>query len=204
MTKAVAARVALLLATAVVFSAGLAAATQDTPGFAGPVASAAETSPVPPFRSVRSYAPVADPVRVHIPGIGVSSSLMRLGRAPDQTIEVPADYQTAGWFAEGPRPGEPGPAVILGHVDSKAGPGVFFELRQLTPGAEVLVDRADGSTIGFRVRSTQRVPKTAFPTALVYAPTLQPALRLVTCGGGFDREKGSYLDNVIVDADPEA
>lgn len=203
MTKAVAARAVLLLATAVVFSAGLAAATQYRPGPAGPVVSAAETSPVPSFQSVRSYAPIADPARVRIPAIGVNSSLVRLGRAPDQTIEVPAGYQTPGWFAEGPRPGEPGPAVILGHVDSKAGPGVFFELHALKPGAEVLVDRADGSTVGFRVRSTQRVPKTAFPTDLVYAPTLQPALRLVTCGGGFDREKGSYLDNVIVDADPE-
>ena len=203
MTKAVAARVALLLATAAVFSAGLGVVTQDRSGLAGPVASAAETSPVTSFRSVRSYAQVADPVRVRIPTIGVSSSLVRLGRAPDQTIEVPSDYQTAGWFVEGPRPGEPGPAVILGHVDSKAGSGVFFELRRLIPGAEVLVDRVDGSTVGFRVRSTLRVPKTAFPTDLVYAPTLEPALRLVTCGGGFDREKGSYLDNVIVDADPE-
>jgi sortase (surface protein transpeptidase) len=203
MRKVVAARAALLLATAVVFSAGLAAATQDMPGLAGPVASAAETSPVPPFRSVRTYAQVADPVRVRIPTIGVSSSLVRLGRAPDQTIEVPASYQTAGWFAEGPRPGEPGPAVILGHVDSKAGPGVFFELQRLIPGAEVLVDRADGSTVGFRVRSTLRVLKTAFPTDQVYGPTLQPALRLVTCGGGFDRERDSYLDNVIVDADPD-
>jgi sortase (surface protein transpeptidase) len=204
MRKVVAARAALLLATAVVFSMGLAAATQDTPGLAGPVASAAETSPVPPFRSVRTYVQVADPVRVRIPTIGVSSALVRLGRAPDQTIEVPASYQTAGWFAEGPRPGEPGPAVILGHVDSKAGPGVFFELQRLIPGAEVLVDRADGSTVGFRVRSTLRVLKTAFPTDEVYAPTLQPALRLVTCGGGFDRERDSYLDNVIVDADPDA
>lgn len=203
MTKAVAARVALLLATAAVFSAGLGVVTQDRSGLAGSVASAAETSPVTSFRSVRSYAQVADPVRVRIPAIGVSSSLVRLGRAPDQSIEVPSDYQAAGWFVEGPRPGEPGPAVILGHVDSKAGPGVFFELRRLTPGAEVLVDRVDGSTVGFRVRSTLRVPKTAFPTDLVYAPTLEPALRLVTCGGGFDREKGSYLDNVIVDADPE-
>jgi sortase (surface protein transpeptidase) len=204
MTRAVAARVALLLVTAAVFSAGLDVVTQDRSGLGAPVASADETSPVTSFRSVRSYPQVADPVRVRIPTIGVSSSLVRLGRAPDQAIEVPSDYQTAGWFVEGPRPGEPGPAVILGHVDSKAGPGVFFELQRLTPGAEVLVDRVDGSTVGFRVRSTLRVPKTAFPTDLVYAPTLEPALRLVTCGGGFDREKGSYLDNVIVDADPEA
>jgi sortase (surface protein transpeptidase) len=202
MTKAVAARVALLLATAVLFSAGLAAVAQDARGLGAPVASAAEKSPVASFRSVRVYEEVAEPVRLRIPAIGVSSPLARLGREADQTIEVPSDYHTAGWFAEGPRPGQPGPAVMLGHVDSKAGPGVFFALPRLTAGAEVLVDRADGTTIGFRVRSTVHVPKTAFPTDLVYAPTLEPALRLVTCGGGFDRAKGSYLDNVIVYADP--
>jgi len=118
------------------------------------------------------------------------------------SIEVPADFGTAGWFAEGPRPGQPGPAVILGHVDSKAGPGVFYRLAQLPVGADIFVERADGSTIEFRVRSTQHALKAAFPTELVYAPTLEPSLRLVTCGGVFDRAKGSYLDNVIVYADP--
>jgi Sortase domain len=91
---------------------------------------------------------------------------------------------------------------MLGHVDSKAGPGVFWALRRLAPGDEVLVDRADGTTIGFRVQRTEHIAKTAFPTDLVYAPTLEPALRLVTCGGVFDRSKGSYVDNVIVYAEP--
>lgn len=201
MRKAVVARV-VLLAAAMVLSASAAAGPPVDPTPAQ--ASVAATSPVQAFRSVRSYAEVAEPVRVRIPAIGVDSALVRLGRAPDLSIEVPADYQTAGWFAGGPRPGEPGPAVLLGHVDSKAGPGVFYGLVRLAAGADVLVDRADGSTVGFRVRSTLRVSKTAFPTDLVYAPTLEPALRLVTCGGSFDQAEGSYLDNVIVYADPIA
>ena len=92
--------------------------------------------------------------------------------------------------------------MILGHVDSKAGPGIFFRLAQLPVRASIFVDRADGSTLDFQVRSTQHVAKTAFPTDLVYAPTLEPSLRLVTCGGEFDRARGSYVDNVIVYADP--
>jgi hypothetical protein len=164
--------------------------------------------PVPPplpessFRSMRSYVDVAEPVRLRIPAVGIDSPLTHLGVAPDRTIEVPKDFATAGWFAQGPRPGQPGPAVILGHVDSKAGPAVFYRLARLPVGAEVLVDRADGSTIDFWVRSTQHVEKTAFPTDLVYAPTLEPSLRLVTCGGPFDHSRSSYLDNVIVYADP--
>ena len=169
----------------------------------GPLASPAVPSPEASFRSVRSYADVAEPVRLRDPGARdrLAARAPRGGRRTG-TIEVPADFATAGWFAEGPRPGQPGPAVILGHVDSKAGPAVFYRLARLPVGAEVFVDRADGSTVDFRVRGTQHVAKTAFPTDLVYAPTLEPSLRLVTCGGGFDRAKGSYLDNVIVYADP--
>jgi sortase (surface protein transpeptidase) len=87
--------------------------------------------------------------------------------------------------------------VILGHVDSHAGPGIFFDLSRLPRGAVVKVDRADGSTVTFRVTKVSRVSKTRFPTDLVYAPTLEPTLRLVTCGGSFDPSRRSYRDNVI-------
>jgi Sortase domain len=151
------------------------------------------------FRSARTYPTVAPPVRLRIPALHVSSSLLRLGKAKGGTIEVPKRTDIAGWYKDGPRPGQPGPAVIVGHVDSAAtGPGVFFNLYRLKRGTAILVDRADGSTTTFRVTEVSRVPKTQFPTDLVYTPTLQPTLRLVTCGGSFDRAKGSYRDNVIV------
>ena len=155
------------------------------------------------FRAVREYAAVALPVRVRIPAAGVNSALQRLGKAPDGTIEVPSSFEEAGWYAEGPRPGQPGPAVLLGHVDSRAGPAVFYHLRELTPGTPVQVDREDGSTVSFRVTAVARVPKIRFPTDLVYGATLQPSLRLVTCGGTFDYATRNYLDNVIVYAEPE-
>lgn len=183
-------------ATAVVCSA-IAVMAPPEPAPPSPPASSGSS-----FRSVRSYVDVAEPVRLRIPTLGIDAPLTHLGVAADRSIEVPTDYDTPGWFDGGPRPGQPGPAVILGHVDSKAGPAVFYRLARLPVGAEVLVDRADGSTVGFRVRGTQHVAKAAFPTDRVYAPTLEPSLRLVTCGGVFDHSRSSYLDNVIVYADP--
>ena len=150
--------------------------------------------PTPPTRrhvpvGAQLRSEVAEPVRLRIPAVGVDTALVRLGRAADGSIEVPAQFDVAGWFAEGPRPGQPGPAVVLGHVDSRTGPAVFYRLATAAAGAQVLVDRADGSTVAFRVSGTQRVPKVEFPTDLVYGPTLEPSLRLVTCGGSFDRQR---------------
>jgi sortase (surface protein transpeptidase) len=161
-----------------------------------------ESPAVGGFRSDRTYEAVAAPVRLRIPQLRVDTPLQRLGRAADGTIGVPSRPGVAGWYAEGPRPGQAGPAVILGHVDWDGGPAVFFRLTELRPGAVVHVVREDGSTAAFRVTGLSQVPKDRFPTDLVYSPTLQPALRLVTCGGGFDRRTRSYRDNVIVHAVP--
>jgi hypothetical protein len=150
------------------------------------------------FRSVRAYHALPEPRFVRIPRIGVASSLDRLGRAPDGTVAAPSRWQVAGWYDGGPRPGEPGSAVILGHVDSTGGPAVFFRLRALRPGDEIYVGRADGSTVRFVVDRVAQYPKRWFPTDEVYYPTLTPALRLVTCGGQFDLKTRHYLSNVIV------
>lgn len=174
----------------------------------GPAARAATVgaSPVGPvaadgFRSVRTYAAVARPVRLRIRALHVDSEVQRLGLQSDGTVAVPERPDVAGWFEPGPRPGQPGPAVILGHVDSHAGPGIFARLGTVRAGTVITVDRADGSTVTFRVTGVSRVPKIKFPTDLVYAPSLDATLRLVTCGGSFDRSRGSYRDNVIVYAD---
>jgi sortase (surface protein transpeptidase) len=150
------------------------------------------------FRSTRDYRATPMPVRVEIPSIGVASSLDRLGRAPDGTVEEPSRWAVAGWYAPGTRPGDPGSAVILGHVDSKRGPAVFFPLRELRRGDTVTIRRADGSSVRFVVQRTEQYSKDRFPTDDVYYPTLSPALRLVTCGGEFDATIGRYRSNVIV------
>jgi hypothetical protein len=140
----------------------------------------------------------AQPEAVVIPAIGVSSPLVRLGLQPDRRMEVPEDYAVAGWYTGGPRPGDRGPAVIAGHVDSKRGPAVFYRLGELRQGDLIVVGYPGRAEARFRVERTERHPKRSFPTARVYGDTAGPALRLVTCGGSFDRASGHYRDNVIV------
>ena len=143
--------------------------------------------------------PRSRPVSLTIPAMGiVDSSLVDLGKEADGTLEVPTDYGQAGWFAPGPAPGQFGPAVIAGHVDSKAGPAIFYRLGELQPGATLSVTREDGSTAEFVVDKVERYPKDAFPTAAVYGDTTQRSeLRLITCGGEFDSGTGHYVDNVV-------
>jgi hypothetical protein len=146
----------------------------------------------------RGAAAAARPVKVLLPSVGVSSRLERLGLDSDGAIETPRDWQRAGWYRGGPRPGDIGAAVILGHVDSTTGPAVFLRLRELRPGDEIRVTRADGSVAIFAVDRLEQHRKTRFPTDEVYYPTPEPTLRLVTCGGDFDTRARSYRDNLVV------
>jgi LPXTG-site transpeptidase (sortase) family protein len=140
------------------------------------------------------------PVRIRIPGIGVDAPVMKVGRDADGTVQVPplADHNLTGWYRYGPAPGQRGPAVILGHVDSTAGISVFYYLKNLHAGDKVYVTLADGKVAAFAVDGLQRVAKDAFPTASVYGKSGYPSLRLITCGGPFDKATGHYADNVIV------
>jgi LPXTG-site transpeptidase (sortase) family protein len=138
------------------------------------------------------------PVRVVIPAIDVAAPVVRLGLERDGTLEVPKSFSDAGWWSGGFRPGQSGPAVIVGHVDSTRGPAVFVNLRELKPGDAVVVFGADGSTIQFEVDRLEEVGKDEFPTKRVYSETLHATLRLITCGGQFDPSERSYEDNVIV------
>jgi sortase (surface protein transpeptidase) len=142
------------------------------------------------------------PTVLRIPAIGVTTELVRLNLDATGALAAPEDFGRAGWFAAGTVPGDQGPAVLAGHVDSRDGPAVFFRLRELHEGDEVQVDRSDGRTVSFRVVSVRSYPKDRFPTAEVYGPTPVPELHLVTCGGPFDRAGGRYLDNIVVQAVP--
>ena len=152
-------------------------------------AQAHEPPGVAEFHSVDTYDQPALPVHLWIPEIAVSTPLVQLGRLPDGSLQVPKAWGTAGWYDGGPRPGQPGPAVILGHVDSKTGPAVFYRLQELQPGDLVRVGLAERLAL---------YPKDEFPTEAVYFPTLDRELRLITCGGTFDYARGSYRDNVVV------
>ena len=140
----------------------------------------------------------ADPVRIVIPAIGVSARVILLSLNPDGTLEVPKNFAEAGWFANGPEPGERGGAVIAGHVDSKTGPAVFYRVRELRRGDVIKILLKDRSNVRFVVSSSMAVSKRRFPTKLVYSKGHAPELRLITCGGVFDRSTGHYRDNYIV------
>ena len=140
------------------------------------------------------------PVHIEIPAIGVSAAVIRLGLNRDGTMQVPADFGVTGWFTGGPAPGETGPAVIAGHIDSRTGPAVFYRLRELRGGDRIEVRRADRTAVHFVVDGVVQYPKQAFPTEVVFGPAPEPLLRLITCGGTFDRSRRSYRDNVVVTA----
>ena len=138
------------------------------------------------------------PVAISVPSIGVASALITVGLRPDGTLEVPEgpDYDKAAWYDGSPRPGATGPSVIEGHVDSaENGPSVFYRLGDVRPGAEVVVERDDGTTATFRVDDVRSYPKDDFPELEVYGNTDGPELRLITCGGDFDSGSGHYVDN---------
>lgn len=142
--------------------------------------------------------PVARPVSLQIPAIGVRTTLVRLGLTTAGTLQVPPTAAVAGWYTGSPRPGAIGAAVIAGHIDSISGPGVFFRLRLLRPGDLVYVHRADGTLAVFRVTAVRSYLKTRFPTRAVYGAVPNAQLRLITCGGTFDQATGHYLSNIIV------
>jgi sortase (surface protein transpeptidase) len=180
-----------------------AAATTDEPAPPSsdslPAPSTASESAAP--SSDASPERAAEPVSLAIPAIDVRTDLMSLGLNGDGTVEVPPleEDDRAGWYEPGPEPGDVGPAVILGHVDSAQwGPGVFFDLGAMEEGDEVSVTRADGTVAVFAVDRVERHPKDDFPTIAVYGNTDDSELRLITCGGAFDSGARSYEDNVIV------
>ncbi len=179
-----------------------------TTGASVAVAPAAPAGPrIPDDAVLDTLAPDAstltrsEPTRVHIPAIQVDSELVALGLQPDGSMEVPLGASPAGWYTGAPTPGELGPAILAGHVDYGGSAGVFYRLRDLEPGDTVEVTRQDDTTVVFRVTQVQQHRKDAFPTAAVYGDIDHAGLRLITCGGQFDRRVHSYEDNIVVFAE---
>lgn len=141
------------------------------------------------------------PTHVRIPAIAVDSALVGLGLQDDGRMEVPPGAFPAGWYTGAPTPGELGPAILAGHVDHGGSAGVFYRLHELAPGDAVEVSRQDGTTVVFRVTRVEQHRKDAFPAAAVYGDIDHAGLRLITCGGPFDRRVRSYEDNVVVFAE---
>ncbi|HUQ40199.1 MAG TPA: class F sortase [Acidimicrobiales bacterium] len=197
------ARLLLGIATAALAATGttaVAAGVAPAADPAGPpLVKSGSTSPAV---TARGPLPTSLPTDIEIPAIDVRARLQHLGLDRHGGLEVPAPgprYNDPAWYRYSPTPGSLGPAIISGHVDSaRYGRSVFFRLRELRPGDEITVRRADGQEARFAVDGVRVYAKDRFPTKLVYGDTRHAALRLLTCGGPFDRATGHYADNVIV------
>jgi hypothetical protein len=186
----------VLWAVAAVAASALAVGVLTVGALGGATGSSADAR-WEPARATASPPAEPRPERLRIASIGVDTSLEDLRLNADGTLPAPKDFEHAGWYAQGTSPGDVGPAVIAGHVDSKTGPAVFFRLRDLQQGDIVEVTRA-GAQVKFKVLAVRKYPKAQFPTDEVYGPTPNAQLRLITCGGDFDRSRRSYVDNIVV------
>jgi Sortase domain len=172
------------------------ASTRPTASAAGSSSNGASIqTPVP---AAGGGARAAPPAHVTVPRLGISSSLQRLHLLKNGQLQSPTAWMEAGWYADGTRPGDVGPSVIAGHVDSTLGPAVFYRLRETRVGDKILVTEIGGKVLTFVVSQVRSYPKDKFPTDTVYGPTALPELRLVTCTGEFDYVHHNYLDNLVV------
>jgi hypothetical protein len=165
------------------------------PSTSSPPASGDAAGDLVEIEGVRS---AGRPASVRVPSLGIDVGLDELGVDDAGVLDTPPHWDVPGWYAGGPRPGETGPSVIAGHVDSPTGPAVFARLAELRPGDLVEVADLAGGVVRFRVDHLDEAPQDDFPTQAVYGPTPDAQLRLITCSGDYDAAGGGYQDNLIV------
>lgn len=170
-----------------------------------PVVATATPSAIPsPEPSDRGPQPLPKTTKVKVTSVTIGSikvhatKLEKLPLLSDGSLAAPKDPDRAGWYADGTVPGQVGPAVIAGHVDSTTGPAVFYDLKLIKRGQKITVALSDGTKTVFEVDRALNTPKKGFPTDAVFGPTPDAQLRLITCGGPYDRVVGSYVDNTVV------
>jgi sortase (surface protein transpeptidase) len=169
-------------------------AVMAAPALPAPSVSSSTVKTVP---TAKHY-PKSQPSSISIPDIDVNTTISAVGNNPDGSMVVPANWHTAGWYQNSPTPGEIGPAIIDGHLDNVSGLAVFWRLRELTPGEFIYITRADGTTVQFQVNSIQNYSQADFPTKTVYGNINYAGLRLITCGGTFNRLTHEYDQNTVV------
>ncbi|MBB4693135.1 class F sortase [Paractinoplanes abujensis] len=191
------------MALTIAGTAAIAAGRHDQPAAEPPLTSspAAAPSAAPGALTRGTLLPTSAPSRVQIPALGVDEAVTGLGQNPDGTMQVPSDAHTVGWYTKAPTPGSLGPAVLAGHVNYRGTDGTFARLSTLKTGDQVKVTRQDGVTAVFAVTRVDRYAKSRFPADAVYGAIDHAGLRLITCGGDFDRGSGHYIDNIVVYAE---
>jgi len=158
---------------------------------------AAEDAPDPTPLPTVDFPTGINPIGLKIPSLGVDAATISLDLTTSEP-EVPTDFDDTGWYRQTRRPGEIGPAVIAGHIDSASGPAVFAQLDTLVPGDEIIVVGDGGEELTFAVVDAEQAPKGDLPDSVFGFGEPVPELRLITCGGTFDAASGHYRDNYIV------
>ncbi|GAU69222.1 putative peptidase [Streptomyces sp. NBRC 110611] len=140
------------------------------------------------------------PKRLRIPAIAVDAPFTPLSLGPSGQLDAPpaGNRNLVGWFKDGASPGERGASILAGHVDTKTGPAVFMQLESIKPGSTINITREDGTVAIFKVDSVETFNKKQFPNDRVYADAPTAQLRIITCGGAYDRKVRDYVDNVVV------
>ena len=172
-----------------------AAGTNDQTPSGDQTTSASSTTPAA-GPTTSTPAVTIHPVRIEIAQIHVNAPVQELGLTTTGTLAVPTQTNQAGWYTGSAVPGQLGPSVIAGHLDTSSGPAVFYDLRELKSGDEITIVLSSGSSVNYRVTGMATDPKLQFPTAQVYGPSPDGELRLITCSGSL--VDGSYLDNLII------
>jgi LPXTG-site transpeptidase (sortase) family protein len=142
--------------------------------------------------------PTADPVNLNIPSLNISAPFIHLGLNADHTLEVPKTATDVGWFIHGAKPGDIGPAVVVGHLDSPKGPAVFANLKNIKAGDLITINRVDSTSVQYKVDSISKFSQDNFPTEAVYGTINYAGLRLITCAGTYNKAQGHYSDNLVV------
>lgn len=173
---------------------------------AAPPASASPADPSLAFPRVEQVVDVPQPVPVSlsIPRLDVRAEIDQVGVESDGWVEIPEDVARVGWYRFGAAPGAAsGSAVIVGHRDGwNVGAGALYDLAQVEPGDDIVVEREDGSAIAYRVVSREAIDKADLPTDELFSEAGDPRLTLISCIGYFDRDNGGYLQNIVVTAVP--
>lgn len=138
------------------------------------------------------------PSRIKIPAINVDTKIENVGLLDNGQMGVPESFETVGWYDRGPMPGERGNAVIAGHVDSKKGPAVFFYLKKLKAGDEVIVSDEKGKTLTFIVKDIKNYPTELSPVNEIFDYSFQRRLNLITCTGIYDPKTGNHSERLVV------
>jgi sortase (surface protein transpeptidase) len=153
-------------------------------------------------KSKPKYLAHSVPTHIAVPAVGIDAPIKPVGKDPAGGIEMPALFDwTTGWYTGSPSPGQLGPAIIVGHVDTYKGISVFWKLRDVKPGDEIQISRTDGKLVTYKVAALKQFEQAAFPTKEVYGNIDHAGLRLITCGGAFNKATESYTQNTVVYAD---